>query len=371
MKRLSLGLLLAIGALVIGSCGTKKIIVGVVMPETGVDRGYGQSLEAGIKVSFDDAVAKQSPPGFQARYRDTLSHPEYAAKEAGDLFKEGAWIIVGGATSSEAKAMIPEAEKAQRVIISPSASEPGLAASSNLFFRVYPSDDIEGAVAASFLVTHRKAASLFVLYGAGPYGEGMARVMNDEVAKLGGKIKKQLPIGPTDWDKPIGDALKTEKPDAVFICAYADETLAALSVVRAAGYPGIVCATSAMATGDAIKRAGALAEGVFLPIIRVDLHSQAPTVKSFVDKYKAAHAGAEPDMFAAYGYDAATVALGALKDGAPQNTPELLQRIMSMTNVQGVTGKLGFDEAGNTINRPHIYCIKGGDFEDCDPWPLS
>ncbi len=370
MRRLSLGLLL-LGVLVAASCGSKKLIVGVVLPETGVDRGYGASLEAGIKLAFDEAVAKQSPPGFEARYRDSLSHPEYTPKEARELFNEGAWIIVGGATSPEAKAMIPEAESAQRAIISPSASEPGIAASSNLFFRVYPSDDVEGAVAASFLVTHRKAATFFVLYGAGPYGEGMLKVFTEEAGKLGGKIKQQLPIGPTDWDKPIGDALKTDKPDAVFICAYADETLAVLSVIRAAQYPGIVCGTSAMATGDAIKRAGALADGVFLPIIRVDLHSQAPAIKSFVQRYKAAHKGAEPDLFAAFGYDAATVALGALKDGPPKDTPELLQRIMSLGEMQGVTGKLGFDEVGNTLNRPHIYCIKGGQFEDCDPWPLQ
>ena len=117
---------LALGALLTVACEGGKLIVGVILPETGVNRGYGASLKAGIKLALDDAVAKQSPPGIEAQYRDSLSHPEYAQKETGDLFKAGALIVIGGATTPEALAMIPEAEKAKGVIISPSASKPGL-----------------------------------------------------------------------------------------------------------------------------------------------------------------------------------------------------------------------------------------------------
>jgi branched-chain amino acid transport system substrate-binding protein len=362
--------MLAVAGVLGGSCGSGKLIVGVVLPETGVNRGYGQTIESGLKLVFDEAVAKQSPPGFQARYRDSLSHPEYAAKEAHELFKEGAWIVIGGATSSEARAMIPEADTAKRVIISPSASEAGLAGTSNLFFRVYPSDDVEAGEAASFLVTHRKAGSILVLYQSGVYGEGMLKVFSDAVAKLGGKIAQELQIGPTDWDKAIADALKNGKPDAIFIGAYAEETLAALNVIRAATYAGTVCATSAFANGEVLKRAGALADGVFLPIINVDMSSKEEPIKSFVARYKAAHNGALPDLFAAYAYDAATVAVNALKPTPPKDTSELLVRIMSQGNIQGVTGKLAFDPNGDTLNTPRIYCIKGGQFQDCDPWPL-
>jgi branched-chain amino acid transport system substrate-binding protein len=369
MRQVSLTLLAA-GVLLAGSCGQGKLIVGVVMPETGVNRGYGQTLEAGIKLVFDKAVAKQSPVGFQARYRDSLSHPEYAAKEAKELFNEGAWIVIGGATSGEARAVIPEAENAKRIIISPSASEPGLAGTSNLFFRVCPSDDVEVAEAASFLVTHRKAGTILVLYQGGVYGEGVVKVFTDAVNKLQGKIIKELPIGPTDWDKTIAEALKDDKPDAVFIGAYAEETLAALSVIRGAQFPGTICATSAFANGDVLRRAGGLADGVFLPVIKVDMNSQAEPIKSFVASYKAAHNGQLPDLFAAYGYDSATVAVNALRGPRPKTTSELLVRVMSQGSKQGVTGKLGFDADGNTVNKPHIYCIKGGQFEDCDPWPV-
>ncbi len=370
MKRFSIGLL-AVAALLTVACGGDKLIVGVVLPETGPNNKYGASLKAGIKVAFDDAVAKQSPKGFEARYRDSFSTPEYARKEAGDLFKSGARIVIGGATSPEAKWMIPEAEKAKAVIISPCASEPGLAASSNLFFRVYPADDIEGVAAAGFLVTQRKARTILVLYQEGMFAEGMLPVFTGEVTKLGAKITGKLEIGPTDWDKPIGDALAAQKPDAVFICAYAEETLAALLVVRNAKFPGSVCVTSAFTLGGVLRSAGSVAEGVFVSLPDVDLDSQREPIKSFVQRFKAANKGVAPDYFAAYGYDAAMTALYALEGTPPQDTTELLQHLMSLGSKQGVTGPLSFDEVGNTTHRPRMHVIKGGKFEDCDTSPRA
>lgn len=370
MRCVAVGLLV-LGALLSVSCGSGKLVVGVMLPETGINKGYGASLKSGIKVALDDAVAKQSPKGIEARYRDSASHPEYAQKETSDLFKAGALIVIGGATSAEAKFMIPEAEKAKAVIISPSASEPGLAASSNLFFRVVPSDDVEGAVAATFLVGQRKARTILVLYQEGVYSGGMLPVYSNEVTKLGAKVTDKLQIGPTDWDKPIGEALSTGKPDAVFICAYAEETLAALEVIRGAKYPGTVCATSAMVTADVIRRAGALAEGVFVPMVGYDPDSQQEPTKSFVKRYKAANNGVTPDLYAAYGYDAALAALYALQGPPPEEPTQLLQRLMSLGDKRGVTGKLAFDSGGDITNRPRIHCIRSGKLEDCDPSPAS
>ena len=370
MRRFSIGLL-AVAALLTVACGGDKLIVGVVLPETGPNNKYGASLKAGIKLALDDAVARQSPKGIQARYRDSFSNPEYAKKETDDLFKLGALIVIGGATSAEAKWMIPEAEKAKAVIISPSASEPGLAASSNLFFRVYPADDIEGVEAAGFLVTQRKARTILVLYQEGMFAEGMLPILTTEVTKLGAKITDRLRIGPTDWDKPIGEALTAQKPDAVFVCAYAEETLAALEVIRNAKFQGTVCVTSAFAIGDVVRRAGALADGVFVPLVGVDLESQKEPIKSFVQRFKAANKGAAPDLFAACGYDAALTALYALEGDPPKDATELLQHLMSLGTKQGVTGTLSFDEVGNSTHRPRMHVIKGGRFEDLGTSPRS
>ena len=370
MKWVPVGLLV-LGTLLTMACEGGKLMVGVVLPQTGVNKGYGASLQAGIKLALDDAVARNSPPGIEAQYRDSLSHPEYAAKEASELFKAGALIVIGGATTPEAMAMIPEAEKATRVIISPSASKPGLAETSNLFFRTVPSDDFEAEVAADFLVTQKKAKTILVLFQQGLYSEGLLPVFTAKVANLGGKITDKLPIGPTDWDKAIGEALAASKPDAIFICAYSEETLAALGMVRNAKFGGSVCTTSAFDAANSVKRAGAAAEGVFVPLVRLDIGSQQEPMKSFVARFKAANKGAAPDLFAAYGYDAALAALYALEGSPPKEASELLVRLMSLGGRQGVTGKLAFDKSGNIAHHPRMHVIRNGNFEDCDPSPTS
>ena len=316
MRRSTVAVLVA-GTIMAAACGSGKLIVGVVLPETGENKGYGASLKCGIKLALDEAIARQAPKGLEAHYRDSLSHPEYAAKEAQELFKSGALIVIGGATSSEAKAMIPEAEHANAIIISPSASEPGLAASSNLFFRVVPSDEFEATVAADFLVTQKKAKSIMVLFEKGLYSDGLLPVFTAEVNRLGAKIGTQLPIGPMDWDKPVAEALGATKPDAVFICAYAEEILATLRVIHDAKYAGVACATSAIDSANVVQRAGAAAEGVYVPLVRLDFDSQKDPIRTFVRRFKAANGGAMPDLFAAYGYDAALVAIYALEGGHP------------------------------------------------------
>ncbi|HPC82506.1 MAG TPA: ABC transporter substrate-binding protein [Thermoanaerobaculaceae bacterium] len=370
MKRVMVGLML-IGALSATACGGKKLIVGVVLPESGVAKTYGPSLKAGIKLAFDEAVAKNSPRGIEARYRDSMSNPEYAIKEVQELVKGGAIMIVGGATSEEAKAMIPEARKANVVLISPSASEPGLASSGNPFFRMYPSDDTEAVVAARFLVGDRKAGKIMVLFQKGLYASGMLPVFKDEVVKLGAEVVDELPIGPTDWDKNITEALGARKPDAVFICGYGEETLATLSLLREAKFQGAVCASSAIGTSKIIERAGELAEGVFVPVLSIDFDAQTEPIKSFVQKFKAANGGAMPDVYAAHGYDAAMMALAALQDPRPKDTNEILHRLLSMGSKQGVTGSFSFDEVGNSTHRPRMHQIRKGEFVDCDPTPAS
>jgi branched-chain amino acid transport system substrate-binding protein len=371
MRRSSVAWLVLAGTFLAAGCGSGKLVVGVVLPETGENKVYGASLKAGIKLALDYAMAKQTPKGIEARYRDSLSHPEYAAKEAQELYKSGAVIIIGGATSSEAKAMIPEAEAANGIMISPSASEPGLAATSNLFFRVVPSDEFEATLAANFLITQKKVKSIMVLFEKGLYSDGLLPVFTAEAHRLGAKVIAQLPIGPTDWDKAVGDALPAQKPDAVFICAYAEEILATLRVIHDAKFAGIVCATSAIDSGDVVKRAAAVAEGMYVPLVRLDLDSQKEPMKSFVRRFKAANQGAAPNLFAAYGYDAALVAIYALEGGPPKTTDELLVRLMSLGSKEGVTGKLVFDKVGNIDHHPRMHVIRGGKLEDCDPTPLS
>jgi branched-chain amino acid transport system substrate-binding protein len=370
MKRL--GLCVTLSALILaGGCGQKKVLIGVVLPETGDSSPYGTSLKTGIKLAFDGAVAaKKAPAGLEVIYRDSGSNPTLAATQTEALFNQGAVIVIGGATSTEARSMIPVAEKTGGVILSPSASAPELAASSNLFFRVFPSDSLEGARAAKYLVVDRKLKQVLVVEEDNPYTHGLLPVFTTELKKLGGEVVGTVNIGADGWEKQLMEALD-DKPEALYVCGYGEAILQGLLEIRGLEYPGVVLTTSAISTVDLVWRGGRLVEGVTFPATGIDFASQQEPMKSFVARYKDANNNLVPDLYAAHGFDTAWVALWALEGPQLQGKTELLERLLGMSGRVGVTGPLSFDEVGNANYRLRMQCVRGGKVEDCDPEPRS
>ena len=81
---------------------------------------------------------------FELTILDSESDPQKAAQHLTQLFEDGTLAVIGGVTTAEALAMVPAADLANRVLLSPSASSPELTGISEFFFRVFFSDFDEG-----------------------------------------------------------------------------------------------------------------------------------------------------------------------------------------------------------------------------------
>ena len=102
----------------VGGCNA-RLRIGVVIPETGDAGIYGASVKSGVKLAFDDALARRTAPlGLEVLYRDSGSDPARAASAAEALFETGAVAVIGGVTSAEAKALIPVADRMGCVLLS-------------------------------------------------------------------------------------------------------------------------------------------------------------------------------------------------------------------------------------------------------------
>lgn len=350
---------LAVAVLALTGCS--KNLVGVVVPDTGDASAYGNSILSGARLAFDQAIKDgQTPSGFKVIYIDSGSDPQKAAAEAKRLYDNGALLVIGGATSAEAKAMIPVAEAAKSVLLSPSASEPGLAASSNHFFRVFPSDEFEAMLAARFLVQDRKAGKILVLSEDTAYTRGLLPIFRKEVGALGGQIVGEIKLDASDLDSKLGEAIARLQPDALFIAGYSEGILSSLISVRNVAFTGIKCATSALEARVTVSRGGDNVEGVYFPMVKVDLSSSQEPIKSFVTRFKENNFDRMPDLYAAHGYDAAQVALQVLRGASVKSSDELMQRMLSMTPLQGITGPVSFDAHGDSAHRPRMHQIVGG-----------
>lgn len=363
MRRIA-AVAVAVGVLATAGC-SRKLLVGVVLPETGENAVYGAPIKSGIKLAFDEARANNTlPEGWQVIFRDSGSDVTRAASEAEWLYDQGALLVIGGATTQEARAMIPVADQRERILLSPSASAPDLARRSVFFFRVYPSDDLEGVKAADILFQPpRNVRRVLILQEDNAYTRGLLPVFMGAFKAHGGEIVDSVTIGPSGWEKSARILLEGKKPDGVYLCGYGGAIIAALQVLRNAEYAGVIGTTSAINTVTFLQRAGRLAEGIFFPLASFDTASEKEPIKTFVKRYYDVYQ-LIPDIYAAHGFDAGLAALGALRDLRTRSGRDVALKLKGMAETVGVTGPLAFDDFGNIKHYPRTHWIREGKVED-------
>lgn len=364
MKRLAA----ALTVLILASGCNPAVRIGIVLPETGAAAVYGASVKSGVKLAFDIGQVKGwAPQGLEVFYRDSGSDPTRAAGAAEALFGDGALLVIGGVTSAEAKAMIPVADRMGRVLLSPSASAPELAGRSPNFFRVYPSDELEGVKAADFLVLVGGAHTVLILQEDNDYTRGLLPVFVGELGSHGGRVVGSVRLAERGWERQVRQALAEHAPDSVYVCGYGDAILGALRVLRSLGFKGTICTTSAFNTSSVLQRAGSLAEGVFFPLASLDVTSQQEPVKTFVARYRKIY-NLLPDIYAAHGYDAALAAMYALQASSERTGAAVRRNLLALAGRVGVMGPLAFDDYGNIKHSLCNHWIHAGRAEDYDSY---
>ena len=89
-----------------------------VLPLTGPQSIYGQSIQMGLEVALEDLNAAGAvPQGIQLTVLDSESDPAKASQLAEQQYGEGALAIVGGVTTREALQMVPIADERDRIVV--------------------------------------------------------------------------------------------------------------------------------------------------------------------------------------------------------------------------------------------------------------
>lgn len=351
-----------IAAATLAGCGSKPV-VGVVLPISGSASGYGESIESGMRLAINDARdTGQLPPQFEVVWADSGSDPSTGIAEVRRLVKErGAKLILGAATSSEARALVDVLDDINVVCLSPSASTPGLTEDSKLFYRIYPSDELEGHTAGKFMIDRLGATETVLFAGNPEYVAGIVPEFRRQYeGSLGGEIVATVDLLSEGWDQGVSGILREHKPTAVYIVGYAEEILEAIRQLRADGFKGRIVTSSAFFTSQVLKAAGALSEGVLFPLPPFDRTVETEPVVSFVHRYMDTFERA-PDVFAAHGYDAMKIAIQVFAIAIPPETPEINKALhFGVTDFMGVTGPILFDDHGDVKHYPKMFIVKDG-----------
>ncbi|HRC00264.1 MAG TPA: branched-chain amino acid ABC transporter substrate-binding protein, partial [Dermatophilaceae bacterium] len=199
------------------------------------------------------------------------------------------------------------------------------------------------------------------------YGQGLVDAFTAEFKKLGGEIVAAETINPDDANySAVISKVKTAGPAAVYYGGEYPQAGPLSKQMKAAGLNVPLMGGDGIFAADFIKLAGDSGAGDLSTAVGAPLEKMAKGAE-----FKAAYekmAFKEPyEAYGAYAYDAAQSIIEALKvslksatavdDAAKQATIDALGKV----SFDGVTGKVSFDQYGDTTSRVlTVYTVEGG-----------
>jgi branched-chain amino acid transport system substrate-binding protein len=361
----------------------KTIKIGVDLPMSGGEAPNGEPTNNGVLLAIDDANKAGGYKGmkFEEVLKDDavngVHDPAQGAKNVQELLADSAVVgIVGNFNSNVGKATIPITNAAGVVQISPSQTNPGLTKPSFgaldvrkahptqiNYFRVCPTDDLQGPVAADYAFKNLKAKKAAILDDQETYGKGIADEFEKEFKRLGGTVVSHdgIPKGTQDFHA-ILTAIKAKKPDLLF---FGGVTTTGGGLVRKQmkdvglsipyeGGDGIV-------EDEFLKVAGDDANGSY-GTVAAENAEKLPTAQGFIKGYKAKF-NSDPGAYSANGYVAAKIIIDAVKAVGPDRA-KVRAHVANLKNYKSIIGTFSFDKNGDTTNKIiSVYVVKNGKWE--------
>ena len=327
------------------------ITIGFVGPLTGDGVSYGEPISNGARLAVDEINAAGGVNGrtLEIIYEDGKCASEDALNAARKLVNiDGVKIIVGGMCSGETFAVLPVAEEAGVVVISPASTSPDLTGISPYFFRNAPSDDEGGRSLARFATKEYKKIAL--ISEETDFAQGFARVFRESVFLNGGEVVADESYAPDTSDfRSILTKIKAAEPEALFVNPQTE--IAGGAIVKQARELGITAAllgSNVVGASKSVEIAGDHLEG----LVYVDapgLNPNNPKAAAFLDAYRMRYGGdLGIEFLTASTYDVVYIFAQAIEMVGSADDPEALRSYIStMGNFNGAIGSYRFRPDGD------------------------
>ena len=326
------------------------ILIGEVGSLTGSEATFGISTRNAIELAIREVNAAGGVKGrkIEIRVYDNQSKPEEAAQAANRLInQDNVLLILGEVASSNSMAMAEKAQPAKVPMISNASTNPKVTEIGNYIFRVCFIDPFQGYVMAKFAHDNLKMNKVAVLRDLGSaYSQGLADVFERKFTEMGGKIVagETYTKGSTDFRSQL-TAIKRASPDAIYIPGYYNDIGLIARQARELGITAKLMGGDGWDSEKLFELGGAAVEGSYFSN-HYSPDDPNPRIQKFIADYKTAY-GSVPDALAALGYDAAMVAVDAIKRAPSFDRAAIRDAIAVTKNFPGVTGTITLDDKRN------------------------
>jgi len=341
------------------------ILIGHVASLTGEQATFGESTDNAIKLAIAEANAAGGVKGKKLTLKtyDDQGKPEEAAVAATRLVvQDKVAVLLGEVASSRSLAMAPIADNNKVPMISPTSTNPRVTKDGDktrpYVFRVCFIDPFQGTVMAKFASENLKLKSVAVLRDVGnDYSVGLADFFEKKFKDMGGKIvaDESFKAGDQDFKAQL-TAIKQKSPQMIYVPAYYTDVALIGRQARELGLKVPLAGGDGWDSSKLYEIAQGALDGSYFSNHYTD-ENPAPVIQNFVKKYKETY-GTVPDALAALGYDAANVAIDAMKRAKDLSGPSLRDAIEQTKGFQGVAGNITLDADHNAVKSAVVIGIK-------------
>jgi len=221
------------------------------------------------------------------------------------------------------------------------------------YFRVVPTDDLQGAVAAEW-TKELGATKVFVLHDRELYGKGIADVFAKRSTDIGLSVVGYEGIDPKAANyKSLVTKIKSTGAELVYFGGTTQNNAGQIAKdLRAGGVDAPFMVPDGCFETAFIDAAGAENLNGKTYITFGGLPADKLTGKgaefreNYIKKF-----GTEPEAYAVYGYEAARVLLDAIDRAKDKDRESIRQAVADTKNYLGTLGTWSFDENGDTTNK--------------------
>ena len=338
------------------------VVVGVAVPRSGPYVAVGEQVLRGVEAAARDANAMGGLDGQPVTLdvQDDACDSNTATAVANHFVRAKVRLVVGHVCSNASIAASDiYAQNATVMITAASVSSRLTDRGWPTVFRVCGRDDDQSRLSAAVLAERFRDRKIALIQDQTPAARALAAATKDNLNRIGINEALSLSFSPSDADDgALVDRLKAAGIDVVYYGGDAAEMGRLVKISADRGYRPQWFGTSAIATPDFAKVAGAASNGVLMTFY-LDPSKQpaaAPVVKAFKAE------GVDPTGSTVYGY-AAMQALVAAGNFAHATEPKPIARALHDERFDLVLGTVGFDAKGDVTAQGYVlYVWKDGTF---------
>lgn len=338
-----------------------NVVVGVVLPLTGVLAPYGKPNLDAITLAVDEANKNGGIDGRQIEIvaEDTQASNTTAINALNKVLQSKPVAIIGPGLGTQILAMLPLTEKAQVPLIAGPSTRKVTQQDAKYFFRNSSHDEADKVVLAKFIAQDLKKKKVGILHVMAEWGYSGRDYLSQELKKLGLEPVAVASYQATDKDMTAQiTAMNTAGADVIYTQGYPIDEALVVKKFNQIGNKADYVASASLCKAflrelvSATEMAGKYCQA---PDV-LPTHNDRPAVKTFVENYKK-KVGFAPDMYIAQDYDAVGMLVSIMKEKGVER--DAIRDGFKSKSYDGILGNYKADAEGNLWHSSVIMKIEG------------